>query len=153
MRQIKKIVAALDFSTYSQDILEHSLNLAKGVSAQVIIVNVINRKSVDAARQAFNAEHPNSFLPDKYIGDDKERRKRMLVDLLAECGGRETDTKILVRYGIPFEEILTALDEEGGDLLVIGQKGRTNLPEFLFGTTAEKLFRHSPVPVFSIRKE
>jgi nucleotide-binding universal stress UspA family protein len=153
MKQIKKIVAALDLSTYSQEILEHSLNLAKGISAQVIIVNVINRKSVDAARQAFNAEHPNSFLPDKYIGDDRERRKRMLEDLLAVCGGKETDTKITVRYGIPFEEILTALDEEGGDLLVIGQKGRTNLPEFLFGTTAEKLFRHSPVPVFSIRKE
>lgn len=152
MKHLNKIMAAIDLSTYSQEILEQSLALAKGVSAQVVIVNVINRKSVEAARRAFNAEHPAGFSVDKYLGDDRERRKRQLVELLSICGAKEEDAKIIILYGVPFEEVLNAIDEENADFLVLGQKGRTNLPEFLFGTTAEKLFRHSPVPVFSIRK-
>ena len=152
MKHIKSVVAAIDFSDYSRDVLEHSMSLSKGLSARLILINVINQKTVELARRAFNAEHPNSFLSEKYINDDKERRTRELGELLSTCGGKAADAKIIVRYGIPFEEILMAVDGEDGDLLVVGQRGRTNLPEFLFGTTAEKLFRHSPAPVFSIRK-
>ena len=152
MKRIKSVVAAIDFSDYSKDVLEHSISLSKGLAARLILINVINQKTVEVARRAFNVEHPNSFSSEKYISDDKERRKRELGELLIACGGKEADAKIIVRYGTPFEEVLMAVDGEDGDLLVVGQRGRTNLPEFLFGTTAEKLFRHSPVPVFSIRK-
>jgi len=152
MKRIKSVVAAIDFSDYSRDILEHSVSLSKGLSARLVLVNVINQKTVELARRAFNVEHPNSFLAEKYISDDKERRKRDLEELLIACGGMVADAKIIIRYGTPFEEILMAVDGEDGDILVVGQRGRTNLPEFLFGTTAEKLFRHSPIPVFSIRK-
>lgn len=152
MKRIKSVVAAIDFSDYSRDVLEHSVNLSKGLSTRLILINVINQKTVEVARRAFNAEHPNSFSAEKYISDDKERRTRELGELLITCKGNAADAKIIVRYGIPFEEILMAVDGEDGDILVVGQRGRTNLPDFLFGTTAEKLFRHSPVPVFSIRK-
>jgi len=48
--------------------------------------------------------------------------------------------KIQIGEGIPSVEILKFLDKEEADL-----------PEFLFGTVAEKVFRHSPVPVLSLR--
>jgi nucleotide-binding universal stress UspA family protein len=36
------------------------------------------------------------------------------------------------------------------DLIVLGTSGRTGLPKFLLGSTAEEIFRRSPVPVMTI---
>jgi nucleotide-binding universal stress UspA family protein len=59
--------------------------------------------------------------------------------------------KIRISHGAPHVEILEIVRRENADFLVFGPKGRTNLKEFLFGSVAEKLFRHSPVPVMSVR--
>jgi nucleotide-binding universal stress UspA family protein len=153
MRQIEKIAVALDLSVYSKGILEYAQTVAGRTSAELVIVNVINRRSLEAAKQAFNAEHPGCFSMDKFVGDDVKRRQRQLTELMAECGGDKDSVRIDIRTGVPFEEILNFVEEEAVDLLVMGPKGRTNLPDFLFGSSAEKLFRHSPVPVLSVREK
>lgn len=55
-----------------------------------------------------------------------------------------------IDVGIPSEQILEIIETEGIDLVVIANKGRGNISRFLFGSSAEKVFRHSPVPVVSV---
>jgi nucleotide-binding universal stress UspA family protein len=57
---------------------------------------------------------------------------------------------MIIKDGVPFEEILKVVDNEEAGLLVMNSRGRTNLADYLFGTTAEKTFRHCPVPVLTI---
>ena len=56
-----------------------------------------------------------------------------------------------IDVGIPFESILKAVETEDIDLVVMANKGRGNISRVLFGSAAEKVFRHSPVPVVSVR--
>jgi nucleotide-binding universal stress UspA family protein len=57
---------------------------------------------------------------------------------------------VVIKNGTPSEEIIGVAEDNQADLLVIASKGRSNLPDFLFGTTTEKIFRHSTVPVLRV---
>ena len=58
-------------------------------------------------------------------------------------------TAILVE-GEPAEAILGAVAQTRADLLVMGTHGRGGLTRLLLGSVAEKVLRHSPVPVVTI---
>ena len=47
--------------------------------------------------------------------------------------------------------MIRAVQAEAADLLIMGTRGRGNLSGMLFGSVAEKMFRHCPVPLLSIR--
>ena len=150
--KISKIVAAIDFSEYSRDTLAYAVETANLTQARMVLVNVINQKEIDAMEKAVNAEHPNRFDLAKFLGEEMDRRKMKLKTLIK--GIPEMDdapVKIRISHGVPHVEILEIVRRENADFLVFGPKGRTNFKEFLFGSVAEKLFRHSHVPVMSIR--
>ncbi len=56
-----------------------------------------------------------------------------------------------IEVGIPWEYIIQTAENQKADLIVMANKGRGNLSRVLFGSTAEKVFRHSPIPVVSVR--
>ena len=81
----------------------------------------------------------------------QEDRYREIRELIQDAACAHLPIKVLVGTGIPFKELIMIANDEGVDLVVMGAKGRTNLADVLFGSTAEKMFRHCPVPLLSIR--
>lgn len=148
--RVKRIIAAIDFSIYSPRVLEYAAELAASTSAELIAVNVINQKLVESIKKVFDEEHPDTFSATRFLNDETAKRTLNLADLMNIWVAEDVRTRTIIRHGVPFEEILRAVASEEADLLVMNSKGRTNLAEYLFGTTAEKAFRHCPVPVVSL---
>ena len=99
---------------------------------------------------------PGSFSTginvDDYVKDLKKDRSAKIKSMIKENFFNEKSMmSIKIDMGIPFERILNVAETEKIDLIVIANKGRGNISRFLFGSTAEKVFRHSPVPVVSVR--
>ena len=145
-------MVARDLSPYSREVLEYAAEMAEITGAEMVVLNVVNKRDLDAARNAFDREHPGEFSITRYLQDDMGRRSRQIDDLVREVLPDRTGIRITFRDGVPFEEILGAVSEEGADLVVIGNKGRSDRPGLRFGSTAEKVFKHSPVPVLSLRR-
>jgi nucleotide-binding universal stress UspA family protein len=149
---IQKILAAIDFSSYSRNTLEYAFEVAKSTNAELWLINIINQRDIDAKKEMKNEQEKDGFVLSKFLAKEISLRELKIQALVKRCGfGKRAVANLLVDYGVPAEKILQAVNVEKIDLLVIGPKGRTNLAQFFFGSVAEKCFRHSPVPVMSLR--
>lgn len=70
------------------------------------------------------------------------------VESMAAEAGVHCDK--LVAKGDPGMELLRISQESGMDLLVLGSIGRSGLEKFLLGSVAEKVVRHSKIPVLLV---
>ncbi len=77
--------------------------------------------------------------------------RRSLEEMVARVlkGARAPRTRCRVVLGDPLQRILTAARD--ADSIVIATAGRTGLSHLLIGSVAEKVVRHAPVPVLTIR--
>ena len=58
----------------------------------------------------------------------------------------------LVRLGQPHREITEAAKELHVDLIVLATHGYTGLKHAFLGSTAERVVRHAPCPVLTVRE-
>jgi len=152
MQGLKRIMAAIDFSQYSAQVIQFAADLARELRLELVLVNVINQRDVDAVEMV--QRDYAGISVETFIQSASAERLELLNRLMAEeAPGAPVPVKRSVRVGVPFKEILHAVDAEQADLLVMGSKGRGSIAESLFGSTAEKVFRRCPIPLVSVRPE
>ena len=156
MEKIKTILAALDFSEYSDTVIHHAIEMAERYDGKLVIVNVINKRNIN---MMVEAKSKLAILDDHYktTSDDffrqmKDERTGLIREMLPKNESHPPRTKIVIKVGnAPYQQLIEAVREEAADVVIMGTKGRGNLADVLFGSTAEKMFEHCPVSLFSIR--
>jgi nucleotide-binding universal stress UspA family protein len=151
MEPIKKIMVALGFTEYSEGLLSYAARIAAAMDAELIIVNIINVRDVEAigtiAAMGYEVDSEH------YVSGIKEERQQALREILAKISLPADKLRAVFQIGHPVDELLKIAIREKVDLLVMGIKGRSDLENVLVGSLAEKIFRRSPVPVLSYRDQ
>ena len=149
-------MAAVDFSKYSQDVIAVAVGLAQKLNAELIFVNVINQRDINTVEQTLRRlpVHGSSISISDYVDEMMDIRREKMKILLENAGWENSKVYHLVfKKGVPFEQLVKTAHKENADLVVIGNKGRTDVGGVLFGSTAEKMFRHCPVTLLSVREK
>ncbi|MCB2227864.1 MAG: universal stress protein [Desulfarculaceae bacterium] len=145
----KVVAAAIDFSDYSEITFTHAVEQARSHKSELLILNVINDRGLDEldrlAAQGYDLGGKAGYIQRV----EEERQGILDKDYLPVV--KDLKVRVLFTVGHPHDELLKLLKNEGVSLLVMGTKGRSNLAGALFGSTAEKIFRHAPCPVLSVR--
>ena len=151
MNEIKKIMVAIGFSTYSRDTLEYAAKIATELDAKLLIANIINVRDVEAVSKIESLGY--KVDSSDYIKGVKDERKTQLDDMLEEIHFPKEKPEFLFKVGNPIDKLMSLIESEEIDLVIIGPKDRTDLKHVLLGSIAEKLTRHSTVPVLIFKKK
>jgi nucleotide-binding universal stress UspA family protein len=143
-----KILVPLDTSELSECSLEHVVNITRSCNiSQVILFTVIeplSAQAVSTLAQAggeilLKAEQDNQNAARNYINRVSER-----------LTNRGISNEVVVKDGRPAEEILEFCRQNGIDMIIMSTHGRSGATRWFFGSVAEKVARHSAIPVLLI---
>lgn len=74
-----------------------------------------------------------------------------LADAAKNLQVRLPRAKSVLKLGLPWQEIVLAVQDLTADLVIMGSHGRHGLERVLMGSVAEKVVRLCPVPVLTVR--
>jgi len=142
----RRILVPHDFSDAATRALELALELAAAHRGRIIVVHAIAEM---IPVSAFPAAGEMVWIPPENLEADTRRSLETLVAKIV--GRRRVPTECRVVVGDPFQRIIDAARD--ADSIVIGTVGRTGLAHLLIGSVAEKVVRHAPVPVLTVRPD
>lgn len=148
-KKIKKILVACDCSDFSGQIFAYAVEIAQGLAAELIVVNVINQIELDRISRALDTFEGNTI--EDHIASLKEDRRGLIQKLIQDTGKPKFFKKTIIKTGTHFLELTGCMKQENADLLVMGNKGHGNLAGLLLGSCAEKMFRHCPAAMLMVK--
>lgn len=139
----KTILVPTDFGSSSDHALTYAVELAKALSAEVVVLHTY--------------ELPIVGFPDGALVATPEMATRMgeaaasgMKTALATHASGGVPIRSVIRQGVPWQTIVDYAQEIGAGMIVMGTHGRRGLPRALLGSVAEKVVRTATCPVLSV---
>jgi nucleotide-binding universal stress UspA family protein len=139
----RRILVPIDFSAPSRHALKIAVDLAAEHGGRVHAVHAVTPYYLAADA----TPSPGAYIePGPLI---EAARKTLSKEVDRAVGRRQVKVRSDVLLGEPVQVILDSA--RGADSIVMATMGRTGLERLLIGSVAERVVRHSPVPVLSVR--
>ena len=150
---MKKILIAIDYNPTAQDIAKKGYELAKSMTAEVILLHVVADytyySSLDYSPiMGFDSFSNLGVLQTNTVTELQNAAE----DYLNKTKGFLADDSIktVVKDGDSGQAIINAAKEYEADVIVMGSHSRRGLEKILMGSVAEKVLRNSTLPLFII---
>ncbi len=139
---VRNVLIATDLSRQSEEVLRTGMDLRYAYGAHATILYVLPRDEyVLAGFEAFAAARDAARR-------DLLELERALCTKYPHVGTE--DYKVLMAEGDVSECIFECARQRHIDLIVVGTHGRKGLSKAVVGSVAERIFRHSDVPVLTL---
>jgi nucleotide-binding universal stress UspA family protein len=144
----KRILVALDGSDLAECSLEHSRAIAQGCNVtEVVVFRAIEPLSTQTISAL--AEAGDDSLR-KAVEQNEQDAQDYVLKVQNNLKTRGIAPRAVTVKGPAADEILSYAEKNDVDLIVMSTHGRSGLSRFFFGSVAEKVSRHSRVPVLLI---
>jgi nucleotide-binding universal stress UspA family protein len=131
-----RLLVPTDGSDGSDAALRQAVAIATRFEAVVDVVAVVDRT------------FPAATVYDHVVEGLESAAEAAIETATAACAAAGVEVEPHLRRGVPHEEIVSAAETYGSDLVVIGTHGRTGVDRLRhLGSVAERVVRLSPVPV------
>jgi nucleotide-binding universal stress UspA family protein len=142
--RIKKILWPTDFSKNAEVALPYLMSLYQLYDAEIHVLFVIEDL---AHHESWYGELNESHVRNLIQWEEKAAKERLDQICVQYLQGCQRFIKHLA-IGDPAREILKVIGDEGMDMVVMASKGQKG--HFLIGSVAEKVIKHTTVPVVTI---
>jgi nucleotide-binding universal stress UspA family protein len=137
----KHILAMTDFSDFSNHAVQIAAQIAQCQGSKLTVLHV-----------AYDQSQFQIYIDDKKYNEIREKideeineKFDLLEDVIPELKNMNWESTI--RRGTPYIEGLYEIESGDYDLVVIGSHGESGIKRFVYGSTAGKILRHSPISV------
>jgi len=145
MASLHTVVAAVDFSDISAEVLDTARDMARLHQARLHVVHAVG----DPFRSMYAVESSGLDLPD-VLREWTEAARKELAILVAQHPVEPGQLTTAVLSGTPAHAIVRYADEQKADLIVIGSHGRGVVSRLLLGSVAERVLHLAGCPVFLV---
>ncbi len=146
MQTFKKIFFATDFSDCAAHAQQYAFAFGKRFAAELHIGH-----AVDTAYPSYAGVYGFGVDVDQHIGAVRQQAQADVKTVVGRAVAAGVHAHAHLMEGRPAEAIVDKAHELGCDLLITGTHGRSGLDHFLFGSTAELIVRHAPMPVLAVK--
>jgi nucleotide-binding universal stress UspA family protein len=143
MKLFRRILVPYDYSPHARRALALAANLARDAHGRIVLLTV-----VPPYQPMMSVPGELAWLPPP-PPIASERRALEAVAAQVVRGPRAPRVACRVMVGDPAQRIVEAA--RGVDAIVMATAGRTGLSHLLIGSVAEKVVRHSSIPVLTVR--
>lgn len=133
---IRTVLLATDLTPVSAGATRHAIDLAAGLGARLLVVNVI-----DPSRRSGSAR----------VDQLRSQREPSLIEVVRQAQGHGVAATFLLWTGEPGRSIVAAAEAEGADLVVVGTRALDRAGRFLLGSVSDYVVYHATCPVLVAR--
>lgn len=142
-----RIVVGTDGSDTAKQAVREATELAKQTNATLDVVSAFDPVPASRLREE-RLQAPSDI---EHAVNPQEDVNAILAEAEGQVSGAGVKVRTFARQGEPADAILDIAEEEGADLIVVGNKGMTGAKRFLLGSVPNKVSHHAPCSVLIVR--
>ncbi len=142
------IIVGTDGSDTATTAVRHAVGLAQSLGSKLLIVSAYEPVS-DQRLRSERLEAPKDL---QWLVNPREDVLALLESAqrqAQDAGVQQVET--VARQGDAADAILDVAEEQGSDLIVVGNKGMKGATRFLLGSVPNKISHHAPCSVLIVR--
>jgi nucleotide-binding universal stress UspA family protein len=156
VRRVKKILIAVDDTKGSKNVLSVFHNFVHQ-PAEIILLHVARLEGKSMMIDMLG-EAELSTLKEMLSGSDHKAALDKRADQILAYYSKElaldglSTLKTVKKDGVPSEEILKVAEEEGAEMIILGQSGKMGFDRFITGKVAKYVENNAKVPVLVAKR-